>query len=98
MERRAEGSSSEAALEGRSSQCATRDVLQDLNGIQTLRAVSNHAVNSIKYSCYQATPKDRLHVSKILLRGEDCCVVHFFLPSTPSSLRPRKSRMASAIS
>src|SRR5690242_12271155 len=98
MKHRTECSSREAALEGRFSQCPTRDVLQDLNGIQTLRAVSNHAVKSIKHSCYQATPNDRLHVSNSLLRSKDCCAVHFFLPSTPSSLRPRKSRMAFAIS
>jgi hypothetical protein len=59
----------QAALKGRFSQRATRDVLQDLYGIQTLRAVSNHAINCVKYSCYQAAPKDRLLVSKSLFRS-----------------------------
>src|SRR5215469_15598667 len=98
MKCRAKGGSSEATVEGRFSQCATRNVLQDLNGIQTLRAVSNHAVDSIKHSRHQAAPKDCLQVSKSLLPSKDCCAVHFLLPSTLSSLRPRKSRMAFAIS
>src|SRR6516225_569381 len=88
----------EATLEGRLSQRAAPDVLQDLNGIQTLCAESNHAVDGIKYSSHQATPKDRLHVRKSLPLSKNSCVVHFFLPSTPSSLRPRKSRMAFPIS
>src|SRR5262249_16096790 len=92
------GSSSKAALERRLSQGTACDVLQDLNRIQALRAESNHAVDSVKYSSGQATPQNRLHVRKSLLLSKNCCVVHFFLPSTPSSLRPRKSRMALPIS
>jgi len=66
MKSRAEGSSRKAALEGRFSQRPLAMLLQDLNGIQALSAVSNHAVDSIKCSSYQATPKDRLHVGKRL--------------------------------
>src|SRR5215470_12469358 len=78
MKRRTEGSSSEAALEGRLSQRAARDVLQDLNGIPALCAESNHAVDCIKYSSHQATPKDRLHVCKSLLLSRNSCAIHFF--------------------
>ena len=78
-------------MEGRWSQRAASDVLQDLNGIQTLSAESNHAIDSIEYSGYQATPKDRLHVCKSRFLSKNCCAIHFFLASTPSSLRPRKS-------
>src|SRR5215472_10647208 len=98
MKHRAKVSSSEAAMEGGLSQRAARDVLQDLNGIQPLGTIGNHAVDRIKCSSHQPTPKDRLRVRKSLLLSKNFCVVHFFLPSAPSSLRPRKSRMASAIS
>jgi hypothetical protein len=67
-------------------------------GFKTLRAVSDHAVDSIKYSSYEATPKDRSHVGKSLLRSKDPLHYSFLSPSTPSSLRPRKSRIAFAIS
>src|SRR5215471_21283273 len=83
MKRRPKGSSCQAALEGRLSQRAAGDVLQHLDGVQTLGAESNHAVDSIKYSSSQSTPEDRLPAGKSLLLSENRCVVHSFLPSMP---------------
>src|ERR1051326_5717732 len=93
-----EGSRRQSALESRFSHRAARDVLQDLNWVQPLRPVGNYAIDSVNYSGYQATHEDCFDSCRRLILSKSGCGVHFFLPSVPFSLRPRKSRIAFPIS